>query len=205
MTVKRHHPEDFQALPEVLRQRYAPSPAKLFAQDGSSPEDRTRTRQQATEDLHALIVRFAEHAGMKKRPSYQALLRVFEQQCELVESKVVVRAKTGGACMQNPSDPEATYDGHKGQGYQAQIVETCGDSNDVQLILEVLPQTAVDSDAGALEPLLNTLEEKGRLPDTMLADTSFGGGRADGPSHGVPGRPRAAANDSPSRGWHDNH
>ena len=173
--VKRHHPDDFQALPEVLRQRYAPSPAKLFAQDGSSPEDRSRTRQQVAEDMHELIVRFAEHAGMNKRPSYKAMATVFEQQCELVESKVKVRAKTGGACVQNPSDLGATYDGHKGQGYQAQIVETCGDENDVQLILEVLPQTAADPDAGALEPLLDRLEQKDRLPETMLTDTLYGG------------------------------
>ncbi len=29
----------------------------------------------------------------------------------------MVRTKTGGNCMQNPSDTEATYDGHKGPGY----------------------------------------------------------------------------------------
>ena len=173
--VKRHQAEDYQALPEALRQRYATSPAKLFGQEGSSTEDRTRTRQQVAEELHDLIVRFAEHAGLKDRPSYKAMVTVFEQQCELVESKVQVRAKTGGACLQNPSDPEATYDGHKGQGYKAQIVETCGDDNEVQLILEVLPQTAAEPDAGALEPLLNSLEQKDRLPESMLADTAFGG------------------------------
>jgi hypothetical protein len=173
--VKRHHPEDYQALPEPLRQRYAASPAKLFAQEGSSPEDRARTRQQVAEQLHELIVRFAEHSGLKNRSSYKAMVTVFEQQCELVESKVQVRTKTGGACVQNPSDLDATYDGHKGQGHKAQLVETCSASNEVQLILEVLPQTAADPDAGALKPLLNSLEQKDRLPDTMLADTAFGG------------------------------
>ena len=173
--VKRHHPEDYRALPEALRQRYSTSPAKRFARDGSSTADRTRTRQQVAEELHELIERFAEHPGLKDRPSYKALVTVFEQQCELVESKVEVRSKTGGACVQNPSDPEATYDGHKGQGYKAQIVETCSDANDVQLILEVLPQTAADPDAGALEPLLDRLEQKDRLPEALLADTAFGG------------------------------
>lgn len=76
--------------------------------------------------------------------------------------------------MQNPSDLEATYDGKKGPGYQAQLVETCSDKNSVQLILEVLPQTAVESDANAVQPLLETLEQKGRLPDTLLADTIYG-------------------------------
>lgn len=116
--VKRHHPEDYQVLPETLRQRYAASPAKLFAPEGSSPEDRTRTRQQVAEQLYELIVLFAEHPGLKGRASYKAMVTVFEQQCELVESQVKVRAKTGGACMQNPSDPDATYDGHKGPGHK---------------------------------------------------------------------------------------
>jgi hypothetical protein len=26
--------------------------------------------------------------------------------------------------LQNPSDPDATYSGHKGQGYQVQVMET---------------------------------------------------------------------------------
>ena len=32
--------------------------------------------------------------------------------------------------LQNPSDPDATYSGHKGQGYQVQIMETFSCSED---------------------------------------------------------------------------
>jgi hypothetical protein len=173
--VKRHHEADYDALPEELRQRYAPSQAKLFGGKGQSPEDRLKTRQQVAEDMHDLIVRFADHAGLRDRSSYKALVTIFEQQCEVVEAKVQVRAKTGGDCMQNPSDPDATYDGHKGQGYKAQFSETCSDENDVQLIVAVLPQTASSPDAGALEKVLGDLEKKNLLPETMLADTAFGG------------------------------
>ena len=173
--VKRHHETDYDALPEELRRRYAPSQAKLFGGKGQTPEDRLKTRQQVAEDMHALIERFADHAGLRKRSSYKALVMIFEQQCEIVEAKVQVRAKTGGDCMQNPSDADATYDGHKGQGYKAQFSETCSDENDVQLIVSVLPQTAVSPDAGALEKVLEDLEKKDLLPDTMLADTAYGG------------------------------
>jgi hypothetical protein len=173
--VKRHHEADYAALPEELRQRYAPSQAKLFGGKGQSPDDRLKTRQQVAEDMHALIARFADHAGLRDRSSYKAIVTIFEQQCEVVEAKVQVRAKTGGDCMQNPSDPDATYDGHKGQGYKAQFSETCSDENDVQLIVSVLPQTAASPDAGALEKVLEDLEKKDLLPDTMLADTAYGG------------------------------
>ena len=173
--VQRHHRDDYCGLPESLRQRYVVSTAKLFASEGKSPEDRLRTRQHVAEDLHALIERFAEHAGLKDRPSYQALVTVFTQQCELVEAKVQVRAKTGGACMQNPSDPDATYDGHKGQGYKVQLSETCSAANDVQLIVMALPQSAASSDADALPKVLENLEANDRLPEAMLADTAYGG------------------------------
>ena len=74
------------------------------------------------------------------------------------EKYVEVRKKTGGDVVQNPSDPEATYDGHKGPGYQVQLAETCNAGNEVQLITAVLPQTAVESDANALVPVLELLE-----------------------------------------------
>ena len=80
----------------------------------------------------------------------------------------------GGEVLQNPSDPDATYDGHKGSGYQAQISETCGESNDVQLITGVDVEAAHKSDQDALEPMLDQLDEHGRRPDIMYADGGYG-------------------------------
>jgi Transposase DDE domain len=173
--VKRHHEADYLALPEELRERYASAQSKLFASKGQSAEDRNKTRQQVAEDLHALIERFADHAGLQARSSYKALATIFEQQCEIVDAKIQVRTKTGGDCMQNPSDPDATYDGQKGQGYQVQLSETCSEENDVQLIVAALPQTAVSHDAEALEEILDDLKANDRLPETMLLDTAYGG------------------------------
>lgn len=172
--VKRHHLADFEALPAELRQRYAPSQAQLLAKESKDDEGRARSRQRVAEDLRDLIDRFADHAGLRDRPSYQALVTVFAQQCEIVDERVQVRAKTGGNCVQNPSDPEATYDGKKGQGYQVQLSETCADGNDVQLIVAALPQTAVESDAKSLLPVLEDLQARQLLPEEMLADTSYG-------------------------------
>ena len=39
--------------------------------------------------------------------------------------------------MRNPSDSEASYEGRKGPGYQAQISETCSETNEVQMITSV--------------------------------------------------------------------
>ena len=172
--VKRHHPADFEALPIEVRKRYAPSQAQLLSKESKDADSRAKSRQQVAEDLRDLINRFADHAGLRDRPSYQAMVTVFGQQCEIVEDRVTVRSKTGGDCVQNPSDLEATYDGKKGQGYQVQFSETCGDANDVQLIVSALPQTAVESDANALAPVLEDLQARDLLPEEMLADTSYG-------------------------------
>ena len=172
--VARHCPDDFAALPEELRKRYAPSTGTLFSDKGKSPQERDRSRQQAAEDMHALIERFAGHSGLTTRPSYKALVTVFEQQCEVIEAKVRIRPKSG-VCVQNTSDLDATFDYHKGVGYKAQLTETCGDDNEVQLIVSALVQTASAKDAEALSAVLKDLRQKELLPESMLADTSFGG------------------------------
>jgi hypothetical protein len=86
-----------------------------------------------------------------------------------------VKTKTGGDCVQNPSDLDATYDGHKGPGYQVQLAETCAPSNAVQLITAALPQTACETDAQAVVPMLDQLEQGARMPEELLVDTLYAG------------------------------
>lgn len=172
--LKRHERAAYEALPAELRQRYAPSSAQLLAKERKDAGGRAKTRQQVAEDLHDLINRFADHAGMRQRPTYLALVKIFGQQCELVGERVKVRDKTGGNCIQNPSDLEATYHGAKGPGYQVQVSETCSANNDVQLITTVLPQTAAEPDSQALLPMLQDLQKKDCLPEELLVDTAYG-------------------------------
>jgi hypothetical protein len=172
--LQRHDNDAYAALPEDFRQRYAPAQARLFA-DAKDVEARARCRQQAAEDLHSLITRFADRPDHTSRSTYKALITIFDQQCELSGEKVVVKAKTGGDCVQNPSDLDATYDGHKGPGYQVQLAETCVPNNEVQLITAALPQTACEPDADGVVPMLDQLEQAARLPDEMLADTLYTG------------------------------
>ena len=85
-----------------------------------------------------------------------------------------VLKKTGGNVIQNPSDLDATYDGHKGPGHQVQLAETCNPENEVQLITSAIPQTAVVSDANAIVPVLESLKESARMPWELLADSLYG-------------------------------
>jgi len=171
--LKRHHAELYNEVPDELRSRYTPSQAKLF---GDVNGGRQQLRQTVAEDLLFLVNRFAEAPAIANRPSYQAMVRVLHEQCDLSEDKtaVEIKAKTGGDVMQNPSDPDATYDGHKGPGYQAQIAETCSESNEQQLITAVDVEPAHCSDQDALEPMLDQLDAQGRTPESLHADAQYG-------------------------------
>ena len=170
--VNRHDPQVYAALPEPLRLRYELAQSQLFG-DATDVEARQRSRQEAAEDLLWVIEHFADQPTMTGRQSYKALQTIFSQQCEVVRGKVTVRAKTGGNCMQNQSDPDATYDGHKGPGYQVQIAETCSSENEVQLITAALPRTACEPDEAAAVPILEQQEKANLLPEAMLADTLY--------------------------------
>ena len=171
--LKRHNSKAYELLDEQLRMRYAPGVNQLFGDTGKDSESRRLLRQQVAEDMYLLIRRFADTAEHAGRGTYKAMERIFYEQCEVHEEKVCVNKKTGGNVIQNPSDLDATYDGHKGPGYQVQISETCHPDNEVQLITCALPQTAVEPDSTATSEVLDSLEESELLPREMFADTHY--------------------------------
>ena len=171
--VKRHDATAYDVLDEALRDRYAPGVHQLFGDTAKEAESRRLLRQQVAEDMHWLVKRFGMDPSHVERDTYQALERIFYQQCDVHEEKVQIKKHTGGDVVQNPSDPDATYDGHKGPGYQVQIAETCHSENDVQIITCALPQTAVESDTAATPEVLDHLDESGLLPKELFADTHY--------------------------------
>jgi len=173
--LRRHNKADYDVLDESLRNRYAPGVSQLFADTKKDSESRRLLRQQVAEDMYFLIKLFADNAQHNGKDTYKAVERIFYEQCEVHEDKVGIKKKTGGNVMQNPSDPDASYDGHKGPGYQAQISETCNPQNEVQLITSVIPQTAAEADSNAVEEVLDNLTANDLLPDELLVDTAYAG------------------------------
>jgi len=172
--VIRHSNETYEALPEELRERYKPSQARLFADTAKGKENRRLLRQQVAEDMYTLVELFVDDDNFNKRQTFKMLCTIFKEQCDIVEDKIEIREKTGGSVIQNPSDPDATYDGHKGPGYQVQIAETCSEDNEVQLITCAIPQTASDSDSDVIEQVCEALKESDHIPECLLADTLYG-------------------------------
>ncbi len=169
--LRRHHRDLYDALPVEITERYARSKSQMFA-DYQGPTD--TLRQTVAEQLLALVERFADVPAVAGRTTYQALRRVLDEQCEVTAEAVRLKTKTAIDVMQNPSDPDATYDGHKGPGYQAQIAETCSPDNDVQLITAVEVEPAHADDQDALVPMVDQLARHDRLPETLYADQKYG-------------------------------
>jgi hypothetical protein len=120
-------------------------------------------------------------------PSYQLLKRVLEEHCTLAGSEdedatsvdVKPPKEIPADSLQNPSDPDATYSGHKGQGYQVQVMETYGTDEEAKaetlnLITHVQVEPAHESDAKALMPALTSTQERGLGPKEALADSLYG-------------------------------
>lgn len=172
--VKRHDHARYDSLPEELRERYQESKSRLFADTSRRSDARRLLCQQVAEDMLFLIESFFDDDGNNGRSSFKDLCTVFEQQCEVIDARVEVRKNPGSDIIVNPSDPDATYDGHKGSGYQVQLSESCSEDNGVQLITGALPQTACEQDSDAVDKIRDELERSGNVPDEMLADTSYG-------------------------------
>lgn len=170
----RHDEAAHAALPEELHARYTRAADRLFGDTRKDAEARKRLRQEVAEDMHYLVKRFAEDARHNGRTTYKNLERVFLEQCEVVQDRIEVKEKAGARVMQNPSDPDASYDGKKGSGYQVQLSETCSEENEVQLITVALPQTAADKDTETYDQVQQALAENGLLPQQLLADAGYG-------------------------------
>jgi hypothetical protein len=100
---------------------------------------------------------------------------------QLVEMEVKPSKEIPSDSLQNPSDPDAGYSGHKGQGYQVQIMETYSTEEEednslpkLELITHVQVESAHQSDAHALIPALEATAERGLEPKNVLADSLYG-------------------------------
>lgn len=145
-------------------------------------EQAQRRMPVVAQDLYALVRAFEADATVKEWSSYGLLVRVLADQCDVVggeselASVVVKEPKTvKGTSLQSPHDPDATY-GHKGKGYEAQLVETCVKENPYQVITAVAVNGAHESDQNATVPMVEQLAERGLRPDVLLADTGYGSG-----------------------------
>lgn len=127
--LQRHAPARYAAVAPEICERYNSSDGPgCFAR--VKPSAARQTLEQVSQDAYGLLVQFSAEAAVCQMPSYQLLQRVVEEQCDISESETETTVALKPASevpsdsVQNPSDPDAGYSGHKGQGYQVQVLET---------------------------------------------------------------------------------
>ncbi|MCK5793552.1 MAG: transposase [Anaerolineales bacterium] len=185
VNLKRQDREEFAAVPEEVRERYMPKRGKaVFAL--VKPSEAERTLRTLGKDLFELIERFRKHGKIREMNSYGLLVRVFSEQFQVEtsdgESRILINEKVSCDSLQNPSDPDATYDGHKGKGYQVQVLESYSKRKEgdeeappLNLITYVEAQPAHEHDTHTVKKALEKTRQENRAPSRILADSLYGG------------------------------
>jgi len=186
---KREDPAAFEKIPASLLGRHGE--AERYGD--ARPKDVRRRLGVVARDVWRLMDRFRGHATISETEEGKLLKRLFEEHCVVNEKadppgtddddrgdgaapvEVLPSPKTGSASMQTPHDPDVTYSGHKGKGYESQVAETCTEGNAAQMITEVEVTPSCGSDAMQTIPVVKALAEAGLKPKELVADTGFGG------------------------------
>jgi len=169
-----------EAFPEELVKRYLDSKNGCFSR--VTGEEAKKKTLEVAKDLLQLVRIGESIKKIRQLKTFSLLKRVLEEQCLLekkeAEEKVLLKdsKEIKSTSLQNPSDPDATYDGHKGEGYQAQIMETCqqGEAVAPNLITYLEVEPAHKPDTEAVHPAMEETQERGIILETILADTAYG-------------------------------
>jgi hypothetical protein len=187
VNLKRQRRAIFETIEKELSERYLTEKA-LGCFSLVKPSESAKTLETVSRDLFSLVERFRENKQVKSLTTFGTLLRVLKDQCAVstadagpVEMALKEPKKILSSSLQNPSDADAGYDAHKGQGYQVQVMETYCDSKDeslrektLNLITHVEVESAHVSDVHALIPALESTKERGLAPQEVLADSLYG-------------------------------
>ena len=185
--LNRHHKELFESLEDNIIERYI---LKKSGQPFSmvKPSESNKTLKIICKDLLFLIEQFKDLSEISRMNSYQLMERVLEEQCIVTISgkdkdvEIKKPKDIPSNSLQNPSDEDASYSGHKGQGYQVQVMETYNTEEEspekksqiLNLINHVEVEPAHESDANAIIPAIESTEMKGTKPEEVLADSLYG-------------------------------
>lgn len=187
VNLKRQHKEIFDCLPKELVDTYLSEKA-LSCFSMVKPSDSQKKLDIVGRELFSLIQMMAEYPEVKDMSSFKLLQRIFSEHCTIKEAsddqpaEVIIKPakEIASDSLQNPSDPDAGYDGHKGQGYQVQIMETYVEhapeeqKEALRLITYVQVESASTHDVHAVIPAIEDVQERDLKPEQVLADSAYG-------------------------------
>jgi len=183
INIKRQQLSLWEKIDIELIDRYHGEKAKqCFA--GIKPSKSKKTLSEVASDLYRIVTQFQDCRQVVNMSTYKMLCRIVKEQCDVQpDGTIELKApkQISSESLQNPSDPDATYSGHKGQGYQVQIMETYTEHEDeekqasqLNLITHVQVEKASQSDAQALLPAIEATLKKDLVPEQIQADSLYG-------------------------------
>ena len=179
VNLKRHHAGEYEGLGEIVL-RYDKKSDGAFA---VKPTESAKKLVELGDDCFFLVERFKGLSAVAAMDTYKQLVRLFTEQCIVEKAtdcdhvQVMVKANKDvpSSSLQNPSDPDAGYCGHKGKGYQMQVMETYSENkSQPNLITHINVEAAHQSDANALLPAIEDAAKRNLAPTELLADTLYG-------------------------------
>jgi len=193
--VKREHPMLGRDIAQGLAQRYLKEDGEPNSYEDARSGEGRRRLVVCARDLCRLVDRFRGTAAAQLE-EYGLLERLLQEQCHVGkhrdgrpggddddagESRVPIALRdpkeVRSGSLQSPHDPDATYSGHKGKGYEVQVAETCDEENTTQLLthVEVTPSSGRDTEVTV--PIIDALGERKIPPKELWSDTAYGSGR----------------------------
>lgn len=185
VNLHRHNKRLYSSLDKEFLDRYTTKKGEsVFSM--VKPSESAKTLEEVGKALFFLTERFRDNEDVSDMSSYQLMVRLLKEQCTVEEDvethakKVLVKSNKDvpSDSLQNPSDPDPGYSGHKGKGYQVQVMETYSpdkEKDQLSLITHVAVEPAHKSDAHALIPAIEDTSLRDLKPAEILADSLYGG------------------------------
>jgi len=156
-------------------------------------EKTSRKIQEMADDMYHLKSAFENHHQVKHYKSFEILMQVFDQQCNIIEKSIVpdnsvkieieikVPDGKGKQIISTPHNTDAQYTRKRNQvvtGHKGFLTETCDPDNDVQYITDVALEAAGHADAVEIDKIETRLEENDWKPEALFGDAGFVNGES---------------------------
>ncbi len=136
-------------------------------------------------DLYKLESAFENHHQVKHYETFKTLSKIFEQQCEIGDSKdkepeIIIKEKPDGDTICTPHNTEARYV-RKGKqrvtGDKGFVTETCAPENKTQFITDTNDTESTHHDSTEQPEIQDRLIENEFKPDKQFGDAGFVNGQ----------------------------
>ena len=176
--LRKQQPDGYWDIKEQLSQDYLEQEFDLTEKDKELAHRKTFLMAQ---DLYQLKAAFENHNQVKHYETFKTLVKIFEQQCELNETKdndpeIIIKEQPDRDTICTPHNPEARYV-RKGRqqvtGDKGFVTETCDADNKTQFITDIEVTESTEHDSKQQPDIQQRLIENEFTPEKQYEDAGF--------------------------------